>query len=145
MHSISRFGQVPFSQNIKCRRVIQFELESDDKTIPPFSYYPESCQNSNWTEGEFLKFEDEFEHNCYNQTACSFHFDSDWLPQTKCSVFGAQNANWQYVMTATCVTEQVKYYKGKLISKEQIAVVVVLLDLLISAILWLSVIGSRPL
>lgn len=86
---------------------MQYELESDSNTLPPFSFYPESCENKNWTDTEFDKFIDQFDNDCAGQQECNFTFNSDWLPSSKCEVYGAQDSNWQYIMTASCISEEV--------------------------------------
>ena len=58
----------------------------------------------------------------------------------------ATGSNWQYVLLATCTDESIKVLgKDLYLSKEEVAAIVVILDLVICFVFWFGLLAMNPL
>lgn len=84
---------------------------------------------------------------CYGNTSCTFNINRDWFEKDKCdNLQGLSVDDTQVLMIAQCRSTEVRV-GGQLIrlSKEVLAIFVVVVDLFITYTVWIWILMLAPL
>ncbi|TNV86148.1 hypothetical protein FGO68_gene10021 [Halteria grandinella] len=128
LDSITLFGQSLLAQNGSC--------QNDGVNI---KYSPPSCNIDKFTDAQQDSIDVAFADQCKGNTTCNFLFDNTILPQTNCLISQPQSS-YIYFVQAACKADEIDLLlrNNIFLTKEKVALIIVLLDIAICYVLYFS-------
>lgn len=119
--------------------------EVTDITAIDWNFYPAQCDVDRFSDDKSDAFYANFEEQCKGSKTCQFKFRQSDLDDD-CTLPQATAANWQYVIVAKCSSSSILFGENEIkVTKNVIAMVVVIFDLVITFYFWCSMLALHKI
>lgn len=119
--------------------------EVADITTIDWSFYPSECNVNDFTQSKKDALVSKFETQCKGSKTCQFSFNNSDLDES-CTLPQANTSNWQYVLVAKCSSSSILFGENEVkVTKNVIAIVVVIFDLIITFYFWCSMLALNKI